>query len=217
MAAYKYNNSSYRPALWRLKAKADDNREEHARNARVCLAFGFGILQGKNGKEKPGKENKEIWKQIIETCHPEMIICQEAVLLASKASTLKKKISRQSGIKIIRMHDHSPDDYYDTIRASVHGLRKIDEYFPEGPLKIAVFAHYYQLNRVAWILYQLKKMNPSFKRFEFIIPETNVKSFSSKSIHVHTRYKLLYLMVELGLSRPRDFIHIQLKKHSIWK
>ena len=182
---------SLTPSKW-LRATPTNNQD-----AEIAFVFSFGYEMDGN-QIKPGEANLFLWKWIAHNkpLHLSTILVQEGVWVATDEETLKNL-----GIEKMRMHQHNPHIYVDTLNATFCALQQIQKLDKK---KILLVAHDLQLQRVAWDFERIGHV--TCPDCVFVIPEIYNVPYPTNSIHFQTRNEFIYKIAELLIARPRDFL-----------
>jgi hypothetical protein len=181
-----------------IAAKPSENYQTLQKNANTVIAFGFGIEENKDGKLSAGPANDTIMKWVMDNTNPKYKIAQ-------KGCEISKYQNFNS--QIIEMHPHGKN-YISTFEAAAYALQKLDSLRKNHYLSnsdVVIIAHNYQLDRAVWIIKKIAEKKYSNSGFRFIIPDLPQMPFASNSSQLHTKNKYIYLLVELYISRPRDY------------
>ncbi len=180
------------PDGW-IRAKPTPDQE-----AEAAIIFGFGYVM--DGPDMlPGKANRFMVDWFIRN-QPEVkvILAQEGA--NCEFDQLERSGELSDGLKVINIHEHNPGVYVNSLDVAKMAGGMIRS---EGIQRVLVIAHHLQLRRAAWDISQMmKKMN---LKGEVLIPDLPNIPFPQDSAQWHSRYKWRYKLVELLISRPRDF------------
>ncbi len=167
--------------------------EIEARKTKVAILFGFGYEEDNEGNMLPGAANLAIYQQAMADANYQYLIMQEGVMSAARDDSVHAKI---------QMHPLSKY-YVNTFEAALYAIRKMDSLKVK---KAVVYAHNQQLARAVYILKGIAASNPRWQDMEFIIPYIPPTPYPCHSVQPHTRCELIYLPIELFISRPRDYL-----------
>jgi len=184
-----------------IRANPSINYQSAIKSSKIVIAFGFGIEKDKNGNLTAGAANDSIMHWISENTQAEYIIAQ-------KGCTLSKFINYE--IPLIEMHPHNDSVYINTFEAAKYALNKLDSLYKTDEIKnnqVLVVAHGMQLERAAWILKKMYEKRNNKSSYQFIVPKMPSIPFPLNSNQFHTRNKFIYRLIELYISRPRDYFH----------
>jgi len=184
-----------------IRANPSKNYLSGIKQANVVIAFGFGVEKDKNGNLFAGEANDSIMQWISENTDTKYIIAQ-------KGCTLSKFIN--AGVRVIEMHPHNDSVYINTFEAAKYALNKLDSLYKTGEIKnnqVLVVVHDMQLERAAWILKKMHEKKNNKSSYQFIVPKMPSIPFPLNSNQFHTRNKFIYRVIELYISRPRDYFH----------
>jgi uncharacterized SAM-binding protein YcdF (DUF218 family) len=190
-----------------IKPNSTENYQTNLKNANVVIAFGFGMEEDNHGNILAGKANDSIMKWVKENTNAKFIIAQKACILSEYINP---------NAQIIEMHAYS-SKYVNTLEASTFALQKLDslsEYKIIQNNIVVVVAHDFHLKRAAWIMNKLSKYRTHKTKYQFIIPNMPQIPFPSNSVQMHTRNKYIYTLIELYISRPRDYFKIIINQYN---
>jgi hypothetical protein len=184
-----------------LAAKPSENYQNLQKNASVVIAFGFGIQENKDSSLSAGPANDSIMKWLMDNTNPKYIIAQ-------KGCQISKYCNKNA--QIVEMHPHGRK-YVNTFEASIFALQKLDslntnEILPNH--NVVIVAHSDQLRRASWIIKKIYDNKYPGSAFIFITPDLPQMPYLDKSSQLHTKNEYLYMLVELFISRPRDYFRI---------
>lgn len=183
-----------------IKATPSSNFIREIDQADAIVVYGFGLGKDEADNSLPGLSNIELHHWINTNISEKVIVGQFGNMLAYKANPYTNSF--------VLMHKHDPNDYVNTYEAALFTFNKLDSLYKAEQInrKVVILAHDMQLQRAVWILKKLSKSNSDWKKYEFIVPELPKISFSRTSVQAHTKYRIIYNLVELVCSRPRDYI-----------
>jgi uncharacterized SAM-binding protein YcdF (DUF218 family) len=180
------------PDRW-IRAKPASDQE-----AEAAIIFGFGyVMDGAN--MLPGAANHFMVDWLIHN-HPEV-----KIVLAQEGANSEYELRRREGglpdsIKIINIHQHNPGVYVNSMDVAKMAAPIMRS---EGIHRVLVVAHHLQLRRAAGDMARvMEKMD---MKGEVLIPDLHDVPFPLDSAQWHSRRRWRYKLVELLLSRPRDY------------
>jgi hypothetical protein len=143
----------------------------------------------------PDSANIALYRQATAEAVYKNLIMQKGVLVTACNDSMHTNVL---------MHPHVKGFYVNTLRAAKYALLKMDS------LKVkraVVYAHNQQLARAVYDLTRVAASNPLWKDMEFITPCIPATPYPCNSVDWHTRHEVLYLPVEVFLSRPSNTIY----------
>jgi hypothetical protein len=186
------------PDGW-LRADPTTNWQREAQEARVAIILGFGYKQDSRGQMQPGAANEELLNWAIENTSAETILVQEGVWVVACAQTDKR--CYKSGRELVRIHRHS-SIYMNTLDTAFCAMEVLER---RGEKKVILVAHPLQLQRAYWDVVTVMDSRPEWAFFQIVVPELPDISFVPGSVHFQTQAKWKWSLVEVLLSRPRDY------------
>ncbi len=167
-------------------------------DAEIAVVFNFGYDMDGN-QMKPGEANQYLWEWTIHNKPSQLrtILVQEGIWVAADQETLNNL-----GIKMMRIHQHDPHIYVDTLNAAFCSIQQTERL---GKKKIMLVAHDLQIQRVAWDFERISHV--TCPDCEFVIPEIGDVPYPASSVHLQTRNEFVYKITELLIARPRDFLN----------
>ena len=174
-------------------AKPDPDWKSKVGRTNTAIIFGFGYDSDGEGGMLPGTSNQALYDEAISNPGFQNLIMQEGVMAAARNDIIHSK-----GKNLIRMH---PLDlgYVNTLVAAKYSIMKMDSL---GVKSAVVYAHDLQLARAVYDLKRIAASDPRWGDIEFITPNINKTPFPKNSAQRHTRWKCIYLPIELFISRP---------------
>ena len=179
------------------------NWENEARKTTVAILFGFGYEEDEDGSMLPGAANKALYRQAMSDANYKYLIMQEGVMAAARDNSVQTKI---------RMHPHFTTaivdgkrvkgQYVNTFVAAEYALMKMDSLRVK---RAVVYAHNRQLARAVFDLKRIAASNPKWQEMVFITPEICKTPYPYRSSQRHTCCEIIYLPIEIFISRPRDY------------
>ncbi|MBN1580657.1 MAG: hypothetical protein JXA89_08125 [Anaerolineae bacterium] len=162
----------------------------------MAILFGFGY-EMPEAQIKPGKANEFLFAWFMKHYCSEIktILVQDGIWAAVDIVKLEKE-----EIELIRIHPHVTRTYMDTVDTAWRIKTHLERL---GNHKALVIAHDLQLERATWILSQV------CPECTFIVPDIPDTPYPERPIDFHTSGELIYKVVELLVSRPRDFIRLR--------
>lgn len=159
----------------------------------VILSFGY---EEEEGRLKPGKANEFLWDWVIENQASQMetVLVQEGTWATIDEGEFDK-------LDIKRIHQHDPKIYVNTLDTAFCAIRQLQRL---GKKKVMLVAHDLQLQRVAWDFERARQ--EMCLDCELVIPNLPDTPYPVNSVHFHTRNEFIYKIIELLISRPRDFL-----------
>jgi hypothetical protein len=193
---------SYLPAVESAMLVTPQGNPAKATQA-IVLCFSY---EGEIPSMRPGPANVELLAYVRNAMpNVRTILVQEGVWVAVPGApqapqgpnvlrvadvVAGKEIARN----IVRFHRHDPKRYLNTLEAIYCASRVLD------PHQVTVLvSHELQLKRAAW---DLRKV---CSKCQVVIPPIHGISFVPAGTHLQARSKALYKLIELFLSRPRDY------------
>jgi hypothetical protein len=186
--------------MW-IRASPTSQFKSEIKQADVVVVFGFGLDIDEQGNTLPGKANIGLHHWINTNISGKVIVGQYGNMLAYE--------DNPSSNSFVLMHKHNPEDYVNTFEAVLFAFNTLDSLYEEGQINknVVVLAHDMQLQRAVWVLKKLSKKNSDWQEYKIIVPKVPQISFSSTSEQKHTKYRIVYNLVELLYSRPRDYFY----------
>ena len=188
------------PTDWWIRAKPTASWEKKIGKVDTAIILGFGYEKEENGEIQPGKANEFLYKWTIENTKAKTVLVQEGVWVA--ACKTSDRSCKKAGRSLIRIHLHDDKIDMNTIETAFCALQKMEQL---GKNKAILIAHDLQLQRAAWDFEKLKKARIEWQNYVFVVPQIPDTPFPENSRQLRTGCSMLYKMVELFLSRPRDF------------
>ena len=183
-----------------LRSEPTKDWQTRAEKAQVAVVLGFGYEEDKCGNMEPGLANVELLDWTIANTGAMTIFVQEGVWVAACDSCERECVQADRQIK--RMHEHCRKVYLNTFETAFCALQEMEKL---DAREVVLVAHDLQLERAAWDFEAVKQAREECRDFTFIIPEMPAVSFVENSVHRHTRNEKVWRLVELLVSRPRDF------------
>ncbi len=171
--------------------------------ADAAIIFGFGYVMD-GDVMLPGRANEFMvdWL-IINRPDIKVVLAQEGANAEFEQRRVKGKLP--DGLKVIDLHEHKPGVYvnsFDVAKMVVPIMHS------EGIHRVLVIAHHLQLKRAAGDVAQL--MRKANLECEVLIPDLPDIPFPLDSSQWHSSRSWRYKLVELLLSRPRDYRKLKL-------
>jgi hypothetical protein len=185
-------------AQFLILPKNTENYQTLIKNANTVIVLGFGIEESNNGHLAAGISNDSIMKWVTENTNSKFIIAQKGCELSGY---------QNPNSQVVEMHPHG-NKYVNTFEAAKFAMQKLDSLKNNKLISnsvVVLVAHNYQLERTAWIVDKLSETKDHKSNYQFIIPKITQIPFSSNSSQIHTKNKYLYMLVEMFISRPRDY------------
>ncbi len=171
--------------------------------ADAAIIFGFGYVMD-GDVMLPGAANNFMVDWLIKN-RPDIktVLAQEGAGAEFEQRRSKGKLP--GGLKVINLHEHKPGVYVNSLDVAEMTVPIMHS---EGIHRILVIAHHLQLKRAAWDVAQLmRKMD---LEGEILIPDLPDIPFPLDSSQWHSSRNWRYKLVELLLSRPRDYRRLKL-------
>jgi hypothetical protein len=188
--------------LWRaffVDAKPAKRWKYEAQKTNTAIIFGFGYEEDEQGNMLPDSSNVALYRQVITDANYQYLIMQKGALVAAHDDSIRTK-----GKNLILMHPHYKGFYVNTLRAAKYAILKMDSLQVK---KAVVYAHNQQLARAVFDLKRVAASNPQWQDMEFITPYIPPTPYPCNPVDFHTRYEILYLPLELFVSRPSNTIY----------
>ena len=193
---------SLTPDKW-IRAKPTEGWGKEIQIVDTAIILGFGFEEDKSRNMKAGDANKFLLKWVIENTLANIILVQEGVWVAGcKTSDTTCSVSDR---EIKRIHSHKEGIYVNTLEAAFYAIEQMEKL---GKKKAILVAHHLQLQRAALdfeIVRQTRKNWQDAKQPIFVIPQIPNTPYPHNSKHFQTRNQYFYKIIELLISRPRDF------------
>ncbi len=187
------------PDRW-MHAVATQNWREETRDADTAIVLGFGYEKDATGTMQAGKANRFLLDWVIDNTSATTIFVQEGVWIA--ACGMSPDQCTYSGRELKRIHLHDEKIYVNTLDTAFCAMEQMARIHKS---KAALVAHDLQLQRAAWDVERVKRRS-DWHSFIFVIPEIPDTPCPANSVHWQTRNQFIYKVVELLISRPRDFL-----------
>ena len=179
-------------------ASPDDQYQNKVQSSQAAIIFGFGYEWDFKCSMIPGAANRALYRQAMDDADFKYLIMQEGVMVAARNDN-----NRIRGKNIIQMHPLNLG-YVNTLVAAKYAIMKMDSL---GVKRAAVYAHNLQLARAVYDLKRIAASDPRWHDMEFITPCIPPVPFPVHSAQWHTQCKLIYLPIELFVSRPMNTIY----------
>jgi len=208
-----------------LRIKPGKNWENDIKTIDTAIILGFGYEEDQLGRMKPGKSNEFLLEWTLNNTQAGTILVQEGVWAAvEKDFPISKNILKKSsepkgeniyrtgkndnqkekwGRRFFRIHRDDKEVYVNTLQASYCAIQLLEDL---GKTKAIIIAHDLQLERAVWDFQKIKSSKPNWKSFEFFYPKIPDTPFPENSAQLHTRSSFFYKLVELFISRVRDYL-----------
>ena len=172
------------------------------KQADAAIIFGFGYVMDADVM-LPGAANNFMvdW---LTTNRPgiKTVLAQEGAGVCFKQRRREGKLP--DDLKVIDLHEHKPGVYVNSADVAEMAVPIMHS---EGIHRVLVIAHHLQLKRAAGNVLQV--MRKIGLECEVVVPDLPDVPFPGNSSQWHSRCKWRYKLVELLLSRPRDYRHLK--------
>lgn len=177
------------PSRW-IQAKPTKGQD-----ADTVIILGFGY-EMERGEIKPGKANQFLLDWTIDNRFSQVktLLVQEGTWVAIDAEVFKK-------LDVRKIHRHDPKIYVNTLDTAFCAIQQLKKLNQNRALLVA---HDLQLQQVAWDFERVSK--EICPECTFVIPDIPDTPYPANSIHLQTRNEFFYKIIELLISRPRDFL-----------
>jgi hypothetical protein len=184
-----------------LSASPTEDWKRKAKEVDTTIILGFGYAVDKAGAMKPGKANRELLDWTMAHTQASIILVQEGVWVAAcdgDAETCSK-----AGRQIRRIHRHCPETYLNTLDTACCALQVMERL---GKKEAVLVTHDVQLRRAVWDFERVKRSREAWQDVRFVVPDMPDIAYPADSVHLQTRSEWIWRIVELLVSRPRDFL-----------
>jgi hypothetical protein len=180
-----------------MKVVPDCCWQQKARESQTAIIFGFGFEWDDMCRMLPGASNQALYEQAMNDAGYQNLIMQQGVMVAARKDRV-----RTHDKNLIQMHPLNLG-YVNTLAAAKYALQKMESL---NVKRATVYAHDLQLARAVYDLRRIAASHPRWQDMEFITPCIPPVPFPEHSAQWHTRCKMIYLPIELFISRPLNTI-----------
>jgi len=187
------------PDQW-MHAAATQNWREETRVADTAIVLGFGYEKDASGTMQAGDANRFLLDWVIDNTSATTIFVQEGVWVAACGVSADR--CTYSGRELKRIHFHDENIYVNTLDTAFCAMEQMAKF---DKSKAVLVTHDLQLQRATWDIERVKQRS-DWQSFTFVIPEIPDTPYPANSVQWQTRNQFIYKVVELLISRPRDFL-----------
>jgi uncharacterized SAM-binding protein YcdF (DUF218 family) len=190
---------SLTPDQW-LRAETTPNWKQDLSKTDTAIVLGFGYEKDDNGAMQAGQANKFLLDWVVNNTAANTIFVQEGVWAAACPTSATH--CTFAGREVRRIHLHDENAYLNTLDTAFCAVEQMATF---NKNKAILVTHDLQLQRAAWDFERVKQKSDSLN-FAFVLPEIPDTPYPANSVHWQTQNQFVYKIVELLISRPRDFL-----------